>query len=75
MISPIIHKIFDAYFTTKHQARGTGLGLFIAKTIVEMKFHGTIEAHNIQNGAVFVIRLPFPPAQAAAPLKVSQSSL
>lgn len=57
-----IDKIFDAYYTTKHQSQGTGLGLFIAKMIVEMKFEGTIEAKNIDNGALFVIRLPFSPA-------------
>lgn len=57
----IIDNVFDAYFTTKHQSQGTGLGLFIAKMIVEMKFNGSIEAHNFQDGALFVIRLPFPP--------------
>lgn len=56
----IINNIFDAYFTTKHQSQGTGLGLFIAKMIVEMKFNGTIEAQNFKDGALFVIRLPSP---------------
>ncbi len=56
----IIENVFDAYFTTKHQSQGTGLGLFIAKMIVEMKFNGTIEAYNAKDGALFVIRLPFP---------------
>jgi signal transduction histidine kinase len=57
----IIDKVFDAYFTTKHQSQGTGLGLFIAKMIVEIKLNGTIEAHNFNDGALFVIKLPFPP--------------
>ena len=52
--------MFDAYFTTKHQAQGTGLGLFIAKTVIEMKFNGTIEAYNADGGALFVIKLPLP---------------
>ncbi|HZF71021.1 HAMP domain-containing sensor histidine kinase [Sulfuricurvum sp.] len=56
----IIDKVFDAYFTTKHQSQGTGLGLFIAKMIVEIKLNGTIEAHNFNDGALFVIKLPFP---------------
>lgn len=56
----IIENVFDAYFTTKHQSQGTGLGLFIAKMVVEMKFNGTIEATNFKDGALFMIRLPFP---------------
>lgn len=59
--SDVIDKLFDAYFTTKHKSQGTGLGLFIVKMIVEMKFNGTIEAHNYKDGALFVMRLPFPP--------------
>jgi signal transduction histidine kinase len=54
----LVDKIFDAYFTTKHQAQGTGLGLFITKTIVEIKFSGTIEAYNYKEGALFVIKIP-----------------
>lgn len=56
----ILDRIFDAYFTTKHQSQGTGLGLFIAKMIVDMKFNGSIEAKNYNDGALFVIKLPFP---------------
>ncbi|DAB27282.1 MAG: histidine kinase [Sulfurimonas sp. RIFOXYD12_FULL_33_39] len=53
-------KLFDAYFTTKHKSQGTGLGLFIAKTIVEMKFSGSIEAKNSKEGSLFIIKLPLP---------------
>lgn len=56
----VIDNVFDAYFTTKHQAQGTGLGLFIAKMIIEVKFHGTIEALNFEDGALLVIKLPLP---------------
>ncbi|MDY0321501.1 MAG: 7TM diverse intracellular signaling domain-containing protein [Arcobacteraceae bacterium] len=48
-----IDSIFDSYITTKQN--GTGIGLFIAKTIVEQKFHGTIKAHNQKEGAIFEI--------------------
>ncbi|WP_324171922.1 ATP-binding protein [Sulfurimonas sp.] len=54
----IISKIFNPYFTTKHQAMGTGLGLHIAKMIIEDNMHGSIDAtNNNNNGATFTIRI------------------
>jgi len=52
----ILHKIFDPYFTTKHKSKGTGIGLYMVKTIVE-KMGGEIEAYNIPNGARFNLHL------------------
>lgn len=46
-----IESIFDCYVTDKDT--GIGIGLFIAKTIVEQKFGGKITAFNNANGAVF----------------------
>lgn len=54
----IIDKIFQAYFTTKHMSQGTGLGLFIVKTIVELRHGGTVEAGNVGEGALFMVTLP-----------------
>jgi len=51
----ILERIFDAYFTTKLDGKGTGIGLYMTKTIVERNFGGTIEATNSQEGAVFTI--------------------
>ena len=51
--------MFNAYVTTKHMSQGTGLGLFITKTILEMKMRGHIEAKNGVLGARFIIRLPY----------------
>jgi len=52
-----IHRIFDPYFTTKHQSMGTGLGLYIAKMIIEKNMHGTLSVKNKDEGAQFTIVL------------------
>lgn len=50
-------KIFDPYFTTKHKAMGAGLGLHIARMIVEDKMNGTLSAKNKNGGAEFMIKI------------------
>ncbi len=58
-----LSKIFDPYFTTKHKAMGTGLGLHIAKIIIEENMNGSLSAKNIYNndnekiGAKFTIKM------------------
>ncbi|WP_300362340.1 ATP-binding protein, partial [Hydrogenimonas sp.] len=56
-----LERIFEPYFTTKHAAQGTGLGLFMSKMIVEKSFGGTIDVQNSGGGAKFTIRLPMEP--------------
>jgi len=53
-----IEKIFDPYFTTKEQMGGTGLGLYIAKIIVEHNMQGRLSVCNSTDGAKFTVTLP-----------------
>jgi len=53
----IIDKIFDPYFTTKESDKGTGIGLFMSKTIIEKNMNGTLTARNTEQGAEFRIEV------------------
>lgn len=62
----IVDKVFDPYFTTKHQSQGTGIGLYMSKDIVEKNMNGTLSVQNrtitLDNqkyiGACFKISIP-----------------
>ena len=62
----IINKIFEPYFTTKHQSQGTGLGLHMTYNLIVEGMSGSIEVDNKTYtyedkkyvGAEFVISLP-----------------
>lgn len=53
----VLDKLFKKKITTKGD-QGTGIGLGIAKLIVEKGFKGTINCRNIEAGALFEITLP-----------------
>lgn len=46
----VIPKIFDPYFTTKGPDKGTGLGLFMSKTIIERNMGGRLTVKNVAGG-------------------------
>ena len=50
--------IFDPYFTTNHRGNNSGLGLYMAKLLIEESMLGTLRVTNKNGGACFEITLP-----------------
>ncbi|HJV64205.1 MAG TPA: CheR family methyltransferase [Geomonas sp.] len=55
----ILDKIFDPYFTTKGPDRGTGIGLYMSKAIIEKNMNGKVTAANHGHGAEFRIEVSY----------------
>lgn len=51
-------RIFEAFFTTKPQGHGTGLGLEIVHRLVTQKFGGKIDVESKPGDTRFIVRLP-----------------
>ena len=56
----IKEKVFDPYFTTKHESVGTGIGLYMSKKIITEHFNGSLYVENENDGAKFTIEIPRP---------------
>ena len=62
----ILPKIFESHFSTKKNLDGTGIGLYISKTIIEKNMKGYLTATNktytynneLYKGALFKIKIP-----------------
>jgi PAS domain S-box-containing protein len=49
----ILDKVFEPYFTTKGPDKGTGVGLFMSKIIIENNMGGSLTVRNSPEGAEF----------------------
>ncbi len=62
----ILGKVFEPYFTTKHQKQGTGIGLYMSEEIISKHMHGKLTVENRTfnhngkqyTGALFKIYIP-----------------
>ena len=50
-----IQRVFEPYFTTKDEGKGTGIGLYMVQTIIQRYFHGNIELKGWDNGTIAVV--------------------
>ncbi|MBW4055608.1 MAG: PAS domain-containing protein, partial [Proteobacteria bacterium] len=53
----VMSRIFDPYFTTRGHDKGTGIGLYMSKMIIEQNMGGHLTASNVDGGAEFRIEV------------------
>lgn len=54
----IIGRVFEPYYTTKQEGKGTGIGLYMSYLIIHDKMKGNITVSDTDQGAIFRIILP-----------------
>ncbi|MDD4883982.1 ATP-binding protein, partial [Sulfuricurvum sp.] len=54
----IIGRIFEPYFTTKEEGKGSGIGLYMSYAIIRTKMGGNINVVNTDGGTLFTISIP-----------------
>ena len=55
--SEYLDLIFEPYFTTKSSLKGTGLGLYMSKMIIEKNMGGELSVENVDDGAIFKVKI------------------
>lgn len=60
----VLAKIFDPYFTTKEEGKGTGIGLYLSRMIIVEHMRGEINARNVHGGVEFIVQTEAREAQA-----------
>ena len=63
MSPEVAARVFEAFYTTKDVGEGTGLGLDIARRVVEERHGGSIGVDTGPGGTTFRVRLPVRAAQ------------
>jgi len=53
----VISKIFEPYFTTRDPDKGTGIGLYMSKMIIEKNMGGHLTSRNVDGGAEFRVEV------------------
>ncbi len=53
----VLNQVFDPFFTTKLPDKGTGIGLFLSKNIIEKRMGGSLTVDNHDTGARFKIEM------------------
>lgn len=53
----VMDRIFDPYFTTKGPQKGTGIGLYMSRNIIEKHMDGSLSVRNIDGGTEFRIEV------------------
>jgi len=53
----VMSRIFEPYYTTKEQGKGTGIGLYISNEIIAKHMKSKIDVYNTDVGAKFEIKL------------------
>ncbi len=56
-----LEKIFDPYYTSKFKSKGTGMGLYLSKLVVEQHLQGRISVSNTDEGVEVLMELPITP--------------